>query len=259
MQALKTDPAHTATSSSPYLSSTATPSVPVSADSPFEPSPTPGVVASGADDLLPPAAPADALPAAQATDLQAESPVPNEERPDSSPQPAAPIAADTTAPIAEATPEPHSPSPEATATTAATTAATATPATTTSAAPTEQVVIIPPTLPVLTHEERWRSQQLDREVFDTQRQYTTNGSQLWWFDPVNQQHIILGNFVGDFQAQASFTLRGQATPALEVPYKINESYGLTSVSSVLVDRMHQAGYTDWIETYVFVTPNVEPR
>jgi hypothetical protein len=125
--------------------------------------------------------------------------------------------------------------------------------------PTESLVVVPPTLPVLTHEERWRNQQLNREPFTALRDYTTSGSELWWYDPVNQQHVILGSFAGDFRAQATFTLRGQGLVALEVPYNVNESYGLTSVSSVLVDRIRQAGFDEWIETYVFLTPNVQPQ
>lgn len=120
-------------------------------------------------------------------------------------------------------------------------------------------VVIAPNFPVLSPEERWRAEQRYREVFDPPRTYTTSGSELWWFDPINHHHVILGNFSGDFQAQARFTLRGQTIAALEVPYQVNQSYGLTSISSELVARIHAAGYGDWIETYVFLTPNVQAR
>lgn len=120
-------------------------------------------------------------------------------------------------------------------------------------------VVIAPDFPVLSPEDRWRAEQRYREVFDPPRAYTTNGSELWWFDPVNHHHVVLGNFSGDFQAQARFILRGQAIAALEVPYQVNHSYGLTSISSELVARIHAAGYGDWIETYVFFTPDVQAR
>lgn len=108
-------------------------------------------------------------------------------------------------------------------------------------------------------EERWRAQQLDRRPFDAPRPFVTTGSELWWYDPVNQQSVILGRIMGDFQGQAEFVLLGQGVPALEVPYQVNVSYGLTALSPVLLERVAAAGYTEWIETYVFLTPDVTPR
>lgn len=120
--------------------------------------------------------------------------------------------------------------------------------------------IVTPTLTALSNEEKWRAQQVNREVFEASRSFTTTGSQLWWYDPLNQQHVVLGSFSGDFAAQARFELVGQrGVEVLEVPYKINDRYGLTSLSPALVQRMQAAGYADWVETYVFVTPNVTPR
>lgn len=116
-----------------------------------------------------------------------------------------------------------------------------------------------PTPPPLTNEQRWRAQQINRDVFDLKRSYTTASSELWWYDPVNQQHVILGTFTGGFLAQARFTLRGQGIEALEVPYQVNVSYGLTALSPALVARITAAGGKEWIETYVFITPNVAPR
>jgi hypothetical protein len=122
----------------------------------------------------------------------------------------------------------------------------------------EATFVLPTPLP-LTNEQRWRAQQINRIVFESQRSYTTASSELWWYDPINQQHVILGTFNGDFLAQAQFTLRGQGIEALEVPYQVNVSYGLTALSPALVERINAAGGKDWIETYVFVTPNVAPR
>ncbi|NTV64499.1 MAG: hypothetical protein HGA65_13310, partial [Oscillochloris sp.] len=108
-------------------------------------------------------------------------------------------------------------------------------------------------------EERWRAQEINRVIVDPPQIYTTSSSELWWFDPINQQHIILGTFSGDFLVQAQFTLRSQGVEALEVPYQVNRSYGLTALSSAIMDRITVAGNGEWIETYVFVRPNVVPR
>lgn len=116
-----------------------------------------------------------------------------------------------------------------------------------------------PTATLLTDEERWRAQQQDRVVFDGLVRYSTSGSELWWFDPVNQQHVILGRLTGEFVAQAQFVTRGQGVQALELPYQINTSYGLTALSPALLERIAAAGYgSDWIETYIFLSPDVTP-
>ncbi len=101
-------------------------------------------------------------------------------------------------------------------------------------------------------------QQIDRQVFATPQSYRTTGSELWWYDPVNQQHVILGTISGEFVTQAQFTLRGLGVPALEVPYQVNQRYGLTALSPALIARIEAAGYGEWIETYLFLTPNVKP-
>jgi len=116
-----------------------------------------------------------------------------------------------------------------------------------------------PTQPRLSHLERWRQQEEQREVFSEFRHYETTGSELRWYDPVNQQHVVLGSLSGMFDAQAQFVLSSTQQHALEVPYQINQSYGLTAISSALVQRMHDAGYDDWLETYVIVTDTVQAR
>ncbi len=119
--------------------------------------------------------------------------------------------------------------------------------------------LILPTLPVLSHEERWRLQQLDRQVFPEPRIYTTKRSDLYWYDPINQQSVLVGTISGEFMAQATFTWRETGQPALEVPYQINRSYGLSALSPALINRFHAAGFSDWIETFVLFTPAVQPK
>jgi hypothetical protein len=121
------------------------------------------------------------------------------------------------------------------------------------------VTIVLPTLPALTNEQRWRNQQDNRVLFDALRSYSTNNSMLWWYDPVNQQHVPLGSFAGAFDAQATFTLVKTGAPALEVPYHVNQSYGITALSPALLKRIVGAGYGEWIETYVIISPEVTPQ
>jgi len=116
-----------------------------------------------------------------------------------------------------------------------------------------------PTLPALSPEERWRAQQLDRQIFPELRLYTTKRSELYWYDPINQQPVLIGTINGEFMAQATFFWRENSQPALEVPYQINRSYGLSALSPALIDRIRAAGYSDWIETFVFLTPAVQAK
>jgi hypothetical protein len=116
-----------------------------------------------------------------------------------------------------------------------------------------------PTVIPMSHQERWRLQQIGRTPLPQLRPFTTTGSDLWWFDPINQQAVILGRISGTFLVQATFTLKDQQQPAYEVPYQVNQSYGLTALSPVLVKRIEAAGYKDWIETYVVSTAEVRPN
>lgn len=119
-------------------------------------------------------------------------------------------------------------------------------------------VVLPPN-PALDYETRWRTQQLERTVFDPVRVYRTTSSDLWWYDPVNQQSVILGTISGDFLVQAQFVLRSQGRDAFEVPYQVNQSYGLTALSPAVLERIQNAGFGEWIETYIFQAPNVIAR
>ncbi len=119
--------------------------------------------------------------------------------------------------------------------------------------------LVLPTRPPQSNQERWRDQQVNRVVLEPMRVYTAVNSQLWWYDPINQQHVVLGTFMGDFMAQATFTLRHQQVEALEVPYQVNQAYGLTALSPALIARIQAAGAGEWIETYVVVTPDLVLR
>lgn len=116
-----------------------------------------------------------------------------------------------------------------------------------------------PTVTPMSHQERWRLQQIERTPLPELRPFTTTGSDLWWFDPINQQAVILGRISGVFLVQATFTLKDQQQLAYEVPYQVNQSYGLTALSPVLIQRIEAAGYNDWIETYVVHTAEVRPN
>ncbi len=116
-----------------------------------------------------------------------------------------------------------------------------------------------PTVTPMSHQERWRLQQIERTPLPELRPFTTTGSDLWWFDPINQQAVILGRISGTFLVQATFTLKDQQRLAYEVPYQVNQSYGLTAISPILIKRIEAAGYQDWIETYVVHTAEVRPN
>lgn len=181
-------------------------------------------------------------------------------RPAAPPSPTRPVA--TEAPVAGSmsptVPGSYAPDPATAAPTVAPTALPGLPPAATAAPPPLPTLTLP-TPTVATNEERWRAQQIARSPFEGPRPFYTTGSELWWYDPVNQQSVILGRITGEFQGQAEFTLRGQGVAALEVPYQVNVSYGLTALSPVLLERIRAAGYTEWIETYVFLTPDVIAR
>jgi hypothetical protein len=149
----------------------------------------------------------------------------------------------------------------------ATQAAPATP--TVSAAPTipapippatPAVVVIPQTAIPLNNEQRWRAQQIDRQPFDQQRLYIANTDvALLWYDPMTGQSLEIGTIRGEFPAQAQFILRNDRHPALEVPYRINQDFGLTAISEAVRARMKTAGYTESVEAYIERTEAVVPK
>jgi predicted small lipoprotein YifL len=108
-------------------------------------------------------------------------------------------------------------------------------------------------------EQRWRYIQVDRNVFEGVQTYTSPSREiLWWYDPIAGQTVALGEIQGDFPAQAVFRLRGQEVSALEVPYQINQSFGIT-VSQPIIDRMRRAGVGEWAETFVYLTEDIRRR
>jgi hypothetical protein len=128
--------------------------------------------------------------------------------------------------------------------------------------PTEEapIAVIPATSGPLTNEQRWRAQQLDREVFDPRRIYVaTDPVQLMWFDPLTGQSLEVGTVLGEFTTQAQFVFRPRNVSALEVPYRINQDFGLTAISPAVKQRMTNAGYTESVETYIIQTERVQPK
>ena len=121
-------------------------------------------------------------------------------------------------------------------------------------------VAIVPQLPTLTNEDRWRAQQKDRVVFPDPRVYVARRpTTLYWYDPVSGQSLPVGTLLGPFTAQATFTFVPVNAPALEVPYRINGDFGLTSIAPSVRQRMADAGYTEFAETYVLLSDAIEQQ
>jgi hypothetical protein len=122
------------------------------------------------------------------------------------------------------------------------------------------IVIVPATHTLVSNNDRWRQQELNRQPLPQMQTYTTIGSELYWYDPIYQQSVLLGSFSGRFDVLATFQLRSTGQPALEVLYEVNKRYGLTALSPAIVDRITAAGYTNGvIDTYVVVDSNITPR
>lgn len=128
------------------------------------------------------------------------------------------------------------------------------------AAPTSGVVIVPRAPSPQSNQDRWRAQQIDRQALQQAQAYVAkNPVQLLWFDPVTAQSLEIGTLIGEFPVQARFTFRGTNSPALEVPYRINADYGLTSISEAVRERMRAAGYAETVEAYVIQTNDIVPK
>lgn len=122
------------------------------------------------------------------------------------------------------------------------------------------IVVVPNTAVPLDNQQRWRAQQIGRQPFPERRvYYAAQPVPLLWFDPLNNQIVEIGTIIGDVTVQAQFTLRQTQQPALEVPYRINNDFGLTAISEAIRERMRAAGYTESVETYISQTEAVAPK
>jgi hypothetical protein len=122
------------------------------------------------------------------------------------------------------------------------------------------VMVVPLTQLPETTEQRWRAQQQDRQVNDPPRIYVAPISiTLWWYDPLTSQSVPIGTINGEFPVQAEFVLRGPQQAALEVPYRINNDFGLTAISDAVRARMQAAGYSQSVEAYVLRTADINPK
>lgn len=107
--------------------------------------------------------------------------------------------------------------------------------------------------------ERWRYVQVNRTPLAAVQTYTTPSKQLlWWYDPVFGQPVKLGEIQGDFPVQATFRFRGQEVEALEIPYQVNQSFGI-ALPSAIVERIRRAGGGEWVEAFVYQTDDMRAR
>ncbi len=105
--------------------------------------------------------------------------------------------------------------------------------------------------------ERWQHQQLERSDFPQELTFVAQRPvDLFWFDPISGQRLVIGQLIGAFPAQASFTLRATNQPALLVRYEIDRSFGLTAISPVLKQRMQAAGVGPTTDAYVILSTDI---
>ncbi len=120
------------------------------------------------------------------------------------------------------------------------------------------VQIIPATPEPQTNEARWRAQQIDRQVLNPPQLYrVTSQVALFWYDPITGQILEIGTLRGDVLVQARFRLRSTGQAALEVPYRINNDFGLTAISEAVRSRMEAAGYTVSVEAFLLESDAVQ--
>jgi hypothetical protein len=122
------------------------------------------------------------------------------------------------------------------------------------------VIVVPRTVIPETNEQRWREQEQDRQVIQPPQIYVaTSLIPLMWYDPLTGQSLQIGTIIGEFPVQARFMLRTTHQSALEVPYRINNDFGLTSISDAVRERMQDAGYTQSVEAFAIKTDAVQPK
>jgi hypothetical protein len=108
-----------------------------------------------------------------------------------------------------------------------------------------------------TGDERWAAFTTQRQLFDTPRRITTlQPTPLLWLDPRNGQVLEIGLLNGDFVATAQIILTSDNSAAYEVDYRINQDFGLTSISEAVAMRMRDAGYAASVRAFVVITDNV---
>jgi hypothetical protein len=136
----------------------------------------------------------------------------------------------------------------------------ATPSGPIAATPAPAVIVVPLTQIPETNEQRWRAQQQDRKVNTPPQLYIARKpATLWWYDPLTSQSVQIGSLSGEFPVQAEFILLSAQQAALEVPYRINNDFGLTAISEAVRERMKAAGYSQSVEAYVLRTDDIQPK
>ncbi len=71
------------------------------------------------------------------------------------------------------------------------------------------------------------------------------------------QTLEIGILLGDVPVQARFRLRTTGESAFEVPYRINQDFGLTAISEAVRSRMEAAGYTVSVEAFLLESDAVQ--
>ncbi len=124
-------------------------------------------------------------------------------------------------------------------------------------APVEIIVVTPRLRATPTGDERWAAFVNNREAFEAPRRLTALApSPLLWLDPRNGQVLEIGLLNGDFVATAQVTLTSDARAAYEVEYRINQDFGLTSISEAVAMRMRDAGYAASVRAFVVINDNI---
>lgn len=123
--------------------------------------------------------------------------------------------------------------------------------------PVEVVVVTPRLVATPTGDERWAAFTSNRSAFESpMRMSTLAPSPLLWLDPRNGQVLEIGLLNGDFVATATMNLTSDNSKAYEVEYRINQDYGLTSISEAVAMRMRDAGYAASVRAFVVATDNI---
>ncbi len=117
-----------------------------------------------------------------------------------------------------------------------------------------------PVAPAPNYVQRWRDQQVERVVLPAPRNYVSPGYQIvYWFDPVFGSYLPIGELHGEFTVQATFRIKGEWITSLELPFNITtKEYGIT-VPDAIVQRMKNAGVTEWAEVFIRKTSDIQPK